>query len=690
MTGSGRRTRRRWLVGAIAVLGLSVACRLDMLLKPTNTPRPVLIITPSEVRDTARANSDQIRRAVVSITNGGSGTFTWTASDRSEWIAVEPREGEVPDTMTITLDPDHLGPGTYEADVTIIAKTAADSQITTIPVTFVVQRPGLNVSPSSISRSTNVGSGAVFNETIQISNSGNGTLNWTVSEDKSWLSLGASSGSGDASVPLTINSAGLAGGTYHEEVVISAPGALGSPARVDVTLTVLAPGLAVSPGSLRETAGAGSTTPTTKTLRVTNSGNGAITWNATKTQLWLSLSKASGGAPDEITVTFNPTGLPAGTQLDTIVFTSPEATNGSVKVPVEYAITQPGLAVNPTSITTSAEARDNKKQEFDLAISNSGGGTIAWFASSDAPWIAVGPLGGIAPSTLHVTVEPRDLSAGVHTGNVTVTSPGAVGSPFIVPVQITITTKACNAIDLDPDVVRPGVLDATDCDAPHRPGSFANLYTFSASAGDVMSMRLQADFNAYLILTDDAGNVLAQNDECPGESGTACIREYAIASGGRYRIEATSTAPGASGSLTLTLLSERPPSEARELRQLRNDGTTQVNVGETIPETEVVFRGKVDDPNLTAMVRFDVELRNLATAFTGAPTQSSDFVAEGTTVSIRASGLAAGTGFHWQARACDTTGRCSAWAQFGNNAEGDADFSVAAPPPPPGGSPPRE
>jgi predicted phage tail protein len=124
----------------------------------------------------------------------------------------------------------------------------------------------------------------------------------------------------------------------------------------------------------------------------------------------------------------------------------------------------------------------------------------------------------------------------------------------------------------------------------------------------------------------------------------------------------------------------------RELRQIRNDGSTQIGIGETIPENEVVIRGKVDDPNETDMVRFEVELRGMSNPFTGSATQISDFVTGGTTTSIRASGLQAGTGFHWQARACDRTGRCSAWVQFGNNAESDADFSVAAPP---GGNPPR-
>ena len=687
MTRSSAPLRRPYLLGTVALLALSVACRLDMLLKPTNLPRPALTVTPPEVRDTARAHSSEVKRADVSITNSGGGTLTWTASDRSDWIRLEPNEGDVPATLTITLDPDNLGPGTYEADVTVIARTAADSQITTIPVTFVVQRPGLNVSPSAINESTNIGSNAVFNETVQISNSGTGRLDWTASAGASWLSLGATSGSGDAAVPVTISSAGLAGGTYHEDIVVTAPGALGSPAHVSVTLTVLAPGLAVTPSSIGDTVPAGTTVPSTRTLHVTNSGNGAITWTATKTQVWVGLSKTAGGAPDDVIVTLDPNGLPPGFYSDTIVFTSPEATNGPIKVPVTFGITQPGLVVTPPAINATAEERDNKQQNFDLSISNSGGGTLAWFASADAPWISISPQAGLAPSTLNVKVDPRGLGVGTYSGNVTVSSPGAMGSPFVVPVQLTIGTKACAETSLDPDVVRSGTLDASDCDAPHRPGSFANLYGFSASAGDVMSIWMHStDFNTYLILTDGAGNVLAQNDDCPAVSNTACITGYTISGAGHYLIEATSAAPGASGGLTLTLVRERAPSPATELRQLRNDGSTQIGVGETIPETEVVIRGKVDDPNVNGTVRLEVELRDLATAFTDAATHMSDFVAGGSTTSIRASGLAQGTGFHWQARACDQTNRCSAWVQFGNNAESVADFSVAAP----GGSPPRE
>jgi hypothetical protein len=676
--------RRLFLVGAIALLAFSGACRLDMLLKSKNSPRPVLSVSPLAVRDSARAGSHDVREADVEITNTGEGTFSWSARDHADWIHLDPNEGEAPGTLTISLDPDGLDPGVYQGDVTVTAVEAADTQVTTIAVTFLVQRPGLSVTPQTIERSATLNSNAVFTETLAVTNSGTGLLSWTATASRPWLSLGATSGNGNGTIPLTINTTGLAGGTYHGEIVVTSPGALGSPAHISVTVTILAPGLAVTPSVIRDAAPPNSTTPTTDVLIIRNSGNGTITWTATKTQPWLTLSKAAGGAPDTVTVTLNPTGLPPGMQTDTIVFTSPEATNGVVKVPVEFEIVQPGLVVSPPSITASAEQNDNNKQHFSLSIANSAGGILLWGAGADQPWIAVSPAGGLAPATLSVDLDPQGLAPGVHTGTITVSSPGAAGSPFLVPVQFTIVSKQCVEIALAPDVIdRPGTLDQNDCNAPHRPASLANIYGFNANAGDTFSIRLESGaFDAYLILTDGAGNVLAQNDVCPGESGTACITDFPIAANGHYLVEATSTQPGGTGALTFSLVREREPTPPQGLGQFRANGNTSIKVGDQTPETEVVFRGKVDDPNDADLVRLEIELEPLGSPFTGVATHTSNWVAArggGDQTMARATGLTNNTGYRWRARACDNTGRCSVWLSFGNNDDSAADFTVATP-----------
>lgn len=686
MTTPPRRSvRRLWLLGSVALASVSVACHLDMLLKG-HSQRPLLALSPAAIRDSARAGSSEMREASVEITNDGEGSLRWTASDHASWIQLDPTEGDVPGTLTIRLDPANLDPGVYEADVTVTATASgvADTEVTTIPVTFLVTRPGLNVSPSTIERSTKVGSNESFTETLQVTNSGTGELAWSATEDRSWLTLGTSSGTGNGSIPVAINSAGLAGGTYHDTITVTSPGAIGSPAHVAVTLSVLAPGLAVTPGLIRDTVPVGSPTPKTTTLHVTNTGNGTVTWTATKTQLWLSVAPATGTAPPaaDVTVTLDPTGLLPGIYRDTIVFSAPEALNGAVHVPVEFVVAQPGLNVAPAAITATADQNDGKKP-FDLAVTNSAGGALAWVASTDRPWITLSSLGGLAPSTLTVTLDPSGLTAGTYVGSVTVSSPGAAGSPFLVPVQFTITKKSCTETAITPDVVRAGTLDASDCEAPHRPGSRAKLYGLNANAGDTLSIRLTAQFDAYLIFTDGAGNVLAQNDECPGDRGTACITNFPIAAGGHYLIEATTTSPGATGQFTLTVVRERAPTAPQSLGQFRSNGSAAIAVGDSTPENQVVIKGKVDDPNDIEQVRLEVELEPMGSPFTGVATHASDFVSAGgggTQTSVLVSGLTNNTGYRWQARSCDNTGRCSAWLQFGNNADTAMDFKVVIQP----------
>jgi hypothetical protein len=686
-----RGVRFLGLAALVALLALSVAqCRLDMLLKPSAPHVPVLSVTPREVRDSARAGSSQVRTVPVEIVDGdGHSSFKWSASEDYRWIRLSPRDGTAPDTLTITLDPNDLSPGIYEGRVTVTSSELSDDPVD-INVTFVVQRPGLDVSPMSIDHATNVNSGETFSDTLRISNSGTGSLLWTATKSVSWITLGNVAGTESGTVPVSINTAGLAAGEHHGQIVITAPGATGSPARVDVTMTIFAPGLAVNPASVRDSAPLGSTELRTQSLRVTNSGSGTVTWTASKGQPWVTLSKSAGGVPDDIGVTLDPSGLPAGTYRDTIVLTSPQALNSPVEVPIDFAIQQPGLVVSPGTITDASMVGETTRRVHTVTVSNSGGGPLAWSASANQPWIATAPSFGLAPGSFDVTLDPSGLSAGAYTGTVVIAAPGANGSPAEIPVTFTIQSS-CTLFPRVPDVVEQegSLRGRDDCDAPHRPGSLANVYSVTMNAGDALSIRLEAEFNAYLILTDGAGNVLAQNDECPGESRTACIEDFQIPATGQYLIEATSAGPGETGRLWIWLTRELAPNAPQALGQFRMDGVTGIGIGTTTPENAVVFNGTINDPNAADSVRLEIELEPLGSPFTFARTHQSGFapVRGGSArASVTANGLTNNTGYHWQARTCDRTDRCSAWITFGENAESAADFTVSIPPP---GSPPQ-
>jgi hypothetical protein len=80
-----------------------------------------------------------------------------------------------------------------------------------------------------------------------ISNTGNGTLNWSASPDKSWLSCSPVSGTDAGAVTVSVDPSGLSPGTYTGKVTVSAANAVNSPQTISVTLDVYGPGSNSSP-----------------------------------------------------------------------------------------------------------------------------------------------------------------------------------------------------------------------------------------------------------------------------------------------------------------------------------------------------------------------------------------------------------------------------------------------------------
>src|SRR5207302_6734786 len=76
---------------------------------------------------------------------------------------------------------------------------------------------------------------------LAIINSGQGVLSWTATDDTTWISLSAPSGTGSDTITVTLDPSGLAPGTHKGNVIVTAPGALGSPEIVPVTFTIQAP-----------------------------------------------------------------------------------------------------------------------------------------------------------------------------------------------------------------------------------------------------------------------------------------------------------------------------------------------------------------------------------------------------------------------------------------------------------------
>jgi hypothetical protein len=98
--------------------------------------------------------------------------------------------------------------------------------------------PTIGVSPASFSFTATAGGANPANQSLSITNTGGGTLNWTGSVNQTWLGISPASGTAPSSVTVSANITGLAAGTYNGAITISAAGATNTPVSIPVTLTV--------------------------------------------------------------------------------------------------------------------------------------------------------------------------------------------------------------------------------------------------------------------------------------------------------------------------------------------------------------------------------------------------------------------------------------------------------------------
>jgi hypothetical protein len=161
------------------------------------------------------------------------------------------------------------------------------------------------------------------------------------------------------------------------------------------------------------------------TATVNNTSNSGVTWSATDGSI------STSGLFTAPTVTSD--------KVVTITAASVADPSKSASATVTVKAPAPVLAVNPRSLTFSAQQGGSNPASAAVTLSNTGGGTLNYSVATDAAWIAATPSSGAAPSTLQIAASVAGLVPGTYTGHVTVTAPGATGSPANIDVTLTVT-----------------------------------------------------------------------------------------------------------------------------------------------------------------------------------------------------------------------------------------------------------
>jgi hypothetical protein len=157
--------------------------------------------------------------------------------------------------------------------------------------------------------------------------------------------------------------------------------------------------------------------------------------------------------------------LEVGTNVLTLTATNSFGVAASTSVTVtvgdDVALPGPLLAVGPQSLSWSLAAGATQLQMASLAITNAGGGTLGWTATSSAPWLGLGASSGNAPASLNVTANPSGLPDGTtQTAEIVLTVAGDPSQVLHVPVSVSKGNvfDATGTADADGD----GVPDAQD------------------------------------------------------------------------------------------------------------------------------------------------------------------------------------------------------------------------------------
>jgi len=280
---------------------------------------------------------------VFTIENTGTGDMTYNLVKTADWLTLskengtltaERKAGKTPELavsseeITVSVNRAGLNEGSYTDQIQVISTGGAAliNVILSVP-----PGPILSVSETNLDFGTDQ-----TDLTFNVSNTGQGTLNWQAGSTDAWIT-GVTPANGDCGagesdqITVTVDRTGLDEGTNTGSVsVTSNAGNTTVNVEADVEYH---PQLSVAPPNLDF-----GRNGTEQTLEITNTGDGTLNWNIGATEGWLTCDPTSGSVTTEaaqVVVTVDRTGLAEGDYNDTIPITS---NDGSVDVNVDMNV----------------------------------------------------------------------------------------------------------------------------------------------------------------------------------------------------------------------------------------------------------------------------------------------------------------------------------------------------------------
>ncbi|HTI13672.1 MAG TPA: hypothetical protein VL461_03750 [Dictyobacter sp.] len=394
----------------------------------------------------------------VTLMNIGAGQITWQSSTTQPWLMVSPRSGvfsqRVDDKVTVAVNRNNLQPGNYSAKVLF----SSDAGYVTLVVNMTVlplsgaQGAVMQLSPAVLSFTGADNGSSPPSQVLTVSNPGSLPLQWSAMSDSSWLTLSTQAGtvpvSGHMPVAVQVQSRNLLPGTYSGKLTFTSAGANDphSLQNIYVSVTITPPcSLQISPSLLSFTSVYQQGTPAGQEVDLTSSANcpSTLNWSVSSSASWLHVSSSTGMVPAHPVVSVNPAHLEPGVYTGSVTFSSSAMTQ---VVPVTYTLgqdAQPLMSTGVNLLSFSGLAGQVGTFTKTLTLSNIGGGSLSWRASStenQGSWLTVTPATGQLAAhqsvLLQVTAStPAAFSAGTYGGIITITGQNGSGGANVANAQ---------------------------------------------------------------------------------------------------------------------------------------------------------------------------------------------------------------------------------------------------------------
>jgi len=233
---------------------------------------PAILALPSSLNFSANVGENPPNQT-LQICNGGGYVLNWSANitgGNVSWLSMSPTMGinltaADCNSTQVAVNVTGLTAGTYHANITLseafivfvspsqgAGSTAIDGVApVVVPVTLNLGVPEISVSPTPLTFTTNEGENPP-SQTLEICNTGTGTLNWNITDGAGWLSENPTSGSLGAGecedVTVSVDTTGMAAGDYTATITVTGSDEVSVP--VNLYIVSGMPEIPVEPASV--------------------------------------------------------------------------------------------------------------------------------------------------------------------------------------------------------------------------------------------------------------------------------------------------------------------------------------------------------------------------------------------------------------------------------------------------------